>query len=306
MLPYARIRATLADRFGASPAVRTLATASLTSAAALVPVEAALMAALAAAPHVHTDETSIRVAGQRQWVHVVSTADVTHYARHAQRGRAATDRVPPGCGLLPRCTGRLIHDGWASYWHYPGAHGRCNAHHLRELTAVAEQPGQDWATALHALLRRLLRQVHQGRAVGLTARPPAARDADVARYRDLLAAGDAANPPPTRAPDGPQVGRLKRTPARNLLDRLATHEDAVLAFLHDWTVPCDNNQAERDLRMITVQQQVSGTCRTTTGAAIFCRIRGYIATLRKQAQHILAALALTCAGQPPLPRTLPV
>jgi len=302
LLPYARIRETLADLFGASPAVSTLATASLTSAAALVPVEAALMAALAAAPHIHTDETSIRVAGQRQWVHVVSTAGVTHYARHAKRGRAATDAI----GLLPRCTGRLIHDGWASYWHYPGAHGLCNAHHLRELTAVAEQPGQGWATALHALLRRLLRQAHQGRAAGLTASPPAARDADVAQYRALLAAGYAANPPPTRAPDGPQIGRLKRTPARNLLDRLATHEDAVLAFLHDWAVPFDNNQAERDLRMIKVQQKISGTFRTTTGADTFCRIRGYIATLRKQAQQLLAALALTCAGQPPLPCALPV
>lgn len=128
----------------------------------------------------------------------------------------------------------------------------------------------------------------------------------MAHYRDLLAVGYAANPSPTRAPDGPQVGRLKRTPARNLLDRLATHQDAVLAFLHDWTVPFDNNQAERDLRMIKVQQKISGTFRTTTGADAFCRIRGYIATLRKQAQLVLAALALTCAGQPPLPCTLPV
>ena len=79
----------------------------------------------------------------------------------------------------------------------------------------------------------------------------------------------------------------------------------MLAFLHDWTVPFDNHQAERDLRMITVQQNISGTCRDAAGADVFCRLRGYLATLRKQAQPLLAALALTLAGQPPLPASLP-
>ena len=302
LLPDARIRATLLDLFGASPACDTLAAAGATAHAALAPVEAVVAAALCAAPQAHADETRIRVAGRRAWVHVVSTATLTHDARHARRGQAATDAI----GLLPRCAGRLIHDSWASYWHDHGAHGRCNAHHLRELTALAEQPGQAWATDLHALLRALHRHVCQGRAVGLTASPPIERAAFVAQYRDLLAAGYAANPPPTRPPDGPHRGRLKRTPARNLLDRLRTHADAVLAFLHDWTVPFDNNQAERDLRMIKVQQQISGTFRDPAGADIFCRPRGYIATLRKQAAPILVALEQTIAGQPPLPSLLPV
>ncbi len=242
------------------------------------------------------------MAGQRQWVHVVSTATLTHYARHAKRGRAATDAI----GLLPRCTGRLIHDGWAAYWHYPGAHGLCNAHHLRELAAVAEQPGQAWAAQVRTLLRTLHRHVNQGRAAGGTASSPDVRDAFVAQYRALLAAGYAANPPPTRSPDGPRRGRLKRTPARNLLDRLTAREAEVLAFLHDWAVPFDNNQAERDLRMIKVQQKISGTFRDPTGADIFCRLRGYLATLRKQARQILVALALTVTGLPPLPSLLPV
>ena len=74
-----------------------------------------------------------------------------------------------------------------------------------------------------------------------------------------------------------------------------------MAFLTDWTVPFDNHQAERDLRMITVQQKISGTFRDTASAAAFCRIRSYVATLRKQGQAILAALTRTLSGQPPLP-----
>ena len=78
-----------------------------------------------------------------------------------------------------------------------------------------------------------------------------------------------------------------------------------MAFLHDWTVPFDSNQAERDLHMLKVQQTISGTFRDAAGADAFCPIRGYTATLRKQARHILAALELTLAGRPPMPYLQP-
>ena len=301
LLPYLRISELLADLFGAGPSAGTLHTASLTCAAGLGAVEAAIATALAAAPVAHADETSVVVAGQRRWVHVVSTARLTHYACHAKRGHAATDAI----GILPAFLGRLLHDAWAPYWHYACRHGLCNAHHLRELVAVAEQAGQGWATTLKALLVEMKRHVDQGRAAARASSPPAARDAFVARYRELLAEGYAANPPPQRRPDGPQRGRLKQSKARNLLDRLSVREDEVLAFLHDWAVPFDNNQAERDLRMLKVQQKISGTFRDVAGADAFCRIRGYIATLRKQARHVLTALEQTFAGQPPMPALQP-
>lgn len=292
LLPYLRISALLADLFGAGPAVGTLHTASLTCAAALTGVEAAIKTALGAAPLAHADETSIVVAGQRRWVHVVSTARLTHYAWHAKRGHAATDAI----GILPQFAGRLIHDAWAPYWHYACRHGLCNAHHLRELTAVAEQPGQAWAADLRAVLLAMKARVAQeGVAVC------GGRDAFVARYRLLLADGYAANPPPARLPAGPQRGRLKQSKARNLLDRLTVRETEVLAFFHDARVPFDNNQAERDLRMIKVQQKISGTFRDATGADAFCRIRSYISTLRKQTRHVLTALQLALTGHPPLP-----
>lgn len=301
LLPYLRISEALADLFGRGPSAGTLHAASLTCAGALAGVEAAIKTALGAAPVAHADETSIAVAGKRRWVHVVSTAWLTHYAWHAKRGHAATDAI----GVLPAFLGRLIHDAWAPYWHYACRHGLCNAHHLRELTAIAEQGGQAWAGTLRALLVAMKRHVDHGRASGQTSGPPAARDAFVARYRALLADGYAANPPPQRAPDGPRRGRLKQSKARNLLDRLTTREDEVLAFLHDWAVPFDNNQAERDLRMLKVQQKISGTFRDAAGADAFCRIRGYIATLRKQARHVLTALEQTFQGQPPMPTLLP-
>jgi transposase len=82
---------------------------------------------------------------------------------------------------------------------------------------------------------------------------------------------------------------------------LLAEQEAVLAFLHRLAVPFDNNQAERDVRMVKVQQKVSGSFRSQAGAVAFCRIRGYVSTLRKQGVHLLGALETTLRGHPVLP-----
>ena len=121
------------------------------------------------------------------------------------------------------------------------------------------------------------------------------RDTFAARYEKLLATGLAANPPPLRPAH--QHGRQKQSPARNLLERLWLGQEEVLAFLDDLAVPFDNNQAERDLRMLKVQQNVSGCFRSTHGSTAFARIRGYLSTLRKQGVKRLAALETLFLGQ---------
>ena len=262
-----------------------------------MPVETALKTALAAAAVLHADETGIRVVGQRAWVHVVSTARLTHLAWHPKRGQAATTAI----GIVPRHRGGLVHAAWAAYWHLPARHARCNAHLLRDLAAVAEQAGQRWAVALHTFLRAVYREIGGKRRAGVHTCPPPRLATLVRRYARLLTLGEAANPPPQRQAGDPTRGRLKQSKARNLLDRLRAHADAVLAFLHDWTVPFDNNQAERDLRMLKVQQKVSGTFRDPASADAFCRLRSYIATLRKQGHALLLALTRTLQGQPLLP-----
>ena len=120
-----------------------------------------------------------------------------------------------------------------------------------------------------------------------------------AQFLALVAHADALTPP-AQAPPG-QKGRAKQSAARNLLDRLIDDQEAVLAFLHRLVVPFDNNLAERDVRMVKVQQKVSGSFRSQAGAAAFCRIRGYLSTLRKQGMHLLSALEATLRGHPILP-----
>jgi transposase len=265
-------------------------------AATLAEPEARIVDALAQADVLHCDETGISWRGQRAWLHVVATDRLTHYAPHRKRGAAATEAI----GVLPRATGVFMHDAWASYWRYPNRHALCNAHHLRELTAVEEQTGQAWAAQVRTLLVTIKDHVTEAQAAGATALSPAARQAFLAAYTALLDAADQINLPAPAVPG--RHGRPKQTPTRNLLDRLRQHQSEVLAFMDDWRIPFDNNQAERDLRMVKVQQKISGTFRSEAGARAFCRWRGYLSTLHKHGLPLLDAITQTLRGQPPLPQ----
>ncbi len=296
LVPYGRVRELLADLFGAHLSLGTLVAWVQQAAAALAPVEAQIKAALVRAPVLHSDETGVRRAGQLAWAHVASTSRLTHYAVHAKRGSAAMEAI----GILPHFRGVSVHDGWAGYRAQTRCrHALCNIHHLRELTYLHEQYEQTWASELKQLLREMKVAVERARSVGLRQLPAATRAAFVTRYRALLAAGHAANPPPARRPH--QRGRVKQTPAQNLLERLWLGQAQVLAFLDDLTIPFDNNQAERDLRMLKVQQKVSGCFRSDGGAEAFARLRGYLSSLRKQGVALLAALETVITGQPLYP-----
>jgi transposase len=174
-----------------------------------------------------------------------------------------------------------------------------NAHLLRELIGLNEDTPQAWIPQMIRLLLRMKAAVDTAQVAGQTALPAKQCAGFEAVYTRFLNEGLRANPPPK--PTGKR-GRPKQTPARNLLDRLATHRGAILAFLHDFHVPFDNNQAERDLRMLKVKGKVSGCFRSPEGADQFCRIRGYISTLRKQGYSVPDGLTGVFAGQPIMPR----
>jgi transposase len=297
LLPLERSCEVLADLFGCPIAEGTLESAVGGCYAQLAGTEAAIKRGIEQASVAHFDETGVNVGGQTAWLHVASTPTLTFYAAHPKRGRAALDAI----GVLAQFGGTAVHDGLPSYWQYGQcAHALCNAHHLRELTFVAEELGQGWATDLKELLREIKRAVEAACAQGLVALSADLRREFASRYDVVLAAGLQANPP---LPPTGKRGRPKRGKAGSLVDRLREHKEATLAFMADFRVPFDNNQAERDIRMTKVRQKISGCFRTTTGAARFCRIRGYISTLRKQGLPILSALGQAVAGNPLRPAT---
>jgi transposase len=298
LLPYERACETLRDLTGASVRVGTLQNWVVRCAEHLRPIETLLKERLQQVEVLHQDETGLYVMGKRMWMHVSATATLTHYAVHPKRGKEALETI----GILPGFAGISVHDGWASYQSYACQHALCNVHHLRELTFVEEQPHQEWASEMKTLLSLMLEAVQQARANGWLCLDPLEMVDWKAQYVALLEQGWKANPPdPPIGENGPTRGRRKQSAARNLLTRLAQSQDAVLRFLENFAVPFDNSQAERDIRMVKVQQKVSGSFRSLAGAEAFCRIRGFVSSWRKQGGQILTALELALAGHPVAP-----
>ena len=180
-------------------------------------------------------------------------------------------------------------------------HALCGARLLRELHAVACAPRQGWAAGMAELLCDAKLVADRARQAGSGQVEEAARARLVARYQQLLADGERANPPPRPQRAGRGRRRQRRSPATRLLARLDAHRNEVLRFLDDLRVPFDNNQAERDLRMVKLQQKISGCWPTLTGAEAFLVVRSYLSTACKQGLNPLDVLCRLFQGQPLAP-----
>ena len=255
--------------------------------------EVGLKAYLMAAKILHLDETGMRCAKKLHWIHVSSTSTATFYGMHERRGQEAMDTF----GIFSQFQGRAIHDHWALYFSYKQIkHGLCNAHHLRELTFVYEEENEEWALKMKEFLLKTNRLVKAAEGVKLAPEIIKKIDED---YAKILLEGLRFH---LKVQENIPEASRKKKPGVNLLGRLS-NRDAVLAFVYDPETPFTNNQAEQDIRMVKVRQKVSGCFRTPQGGAIFCRIRGYISTARKQGWKIWDAMAEALKGQP---RLLPV
>lgn len=223
----------------------------------------------------HADETSLRVNAKNSWLHVLSTDSLTCLFVHQKRGKKAMDDM----GILPFFEGILIHDHWKAYFQYKCRHALCNAHHLRELKAISEGTTHKWALKMSELLKEIKRAKDRNLLKTITSFE--------ARYDCILDLGykEACQVHETGPP-------LKKSHPKEicLLDRLKSRKKEVLAFMYEKDVPFTNNLAERDIRMMKVKMKVSGCFRTPLGAQIFCRIRGYISTLKKRGITAFQAL----------------
>jgi transposase len=284
LLPYDRIGEYFADQLGLPLSSGSLynfiteAYAKLESTQALNKISTALISE----PVLHSDETGININGTRHWLHNASSTKWTLFTAHAKRGKEAMDDA----GVLPFYQGILCHDHWKPYFSYGCAHVLCNAHHLRELERAYEQDGQQWAQEMMVFLRDTLHCTKL--AGGKLSEPELTQRKE--QYRAILKRGDVESPPPDKV-EG-QKGRPKKSKARNLLERLRDFEIQTLRFMEEEQVPFTNNQGENDIRMTKVHQKISGCFRSEDGAKMFCALRSYLSSCRKQDVSASSALNL--------------
>lgn len=296
LVPYERAGDLLKVLFGYQPGGGTLTQTQQQAYEVLAPIEAEIKDAIRGSPNSHSDETGMRVEGKTQWLHVCSTETHTYYYWSQHRGKQAHQDD----GLLPEYQGILMHDAYASYFALECQHALCNAHLLRDLQALSEaDPSQVWPRHLMRLLQTAWAMVKQAKVEGLKQLPRLKQTRILTLFDRIIRPADQRTPHNLRQPG--QRGRVAQSPHRNLLDRLLNHKADYLRFVTDFRIPFDNNLAERDLRMCKLQQKISGCFRTATGADLFCRIRGYISTVRKQGYHLLSTLVSLFSNSPFLP-----
>jgi len=290
LIPYNRIQDYFADQLNIPISEGTIFNFNEVAFQCLATFETHAKKMLAQSDVAHADETGINIGGKGHWLHCMSSDKWTLYYPHEKRGTDAFNDM----GILADFEGILCHDHWKPYYKLNCTHALCNAHHLRELTRAFEQDGQQWAQKMKNLLETMNRKVIDAGG---------ALDAKQAhkyklKYRNLIKEAEIECPAPDRPSKGKR-GRIKKSKSRNLLERLKDFEQDVLRFLDNEHVPFSNNLGENDIRLTKVQQKISGCFRSMQGAHIFCRIRSYLSTCRKQGVKASCALELLFAGKLP-------
>ena len=282
MVPAERLTEFLFDVYGISLSQGTLFNITRRAYNTLDSFEHNIKKLLAEAGILHVDETGARVNNNLCWIHGASTKTLTHYGVSKKRGQEATNTI----GILPNFNGVLVHDCWAPYFNLDVRHALCNAHLLRDLNGIIESTNQVWPIEMREILRKANKDVKQSDQ-GCLSEPELNKIS--AEYRNIIEKGYI---------ETGGAGPVERTDARRLWERFIIHDERILLFAKEKEVPFDNNQAERDIRMVKVKQKISGCFRSEKGAEHFARIRSYISTAKKQGCNILEALQGIFIGSP--------
>jgi regulator of replication initiation timing/transposase len=237
-------------------------------------------------PLLHKDETGIRVNNNLQWFHVLSNGVYTLYYSNKKRGNEADKET----GILPIYSGVLVHDHLKGLYSFTCCHAECNAHILRYLKSVVETKKREWAGAMIEFMTEANNAVKEKKAAKIMALDEAELVKYNTRYEEILEQGR------IEFIEGEEKDNNGED--MKLLRRLKEYKSEHLRFLTDFQVPFDNNQAERDLRMIKSKIKVSGCFRGSEGGSVFADIKSYTSTLRKNSSNIFDGIKAAFLGLP--------
>ncbi|MFX0140285.1 MAG: IS66 family transposase [Candidatus Hodarchaeota archaeon] len=285
-IPYDRLSELIDDLYGRKISLGTVYNYNYSCYHSLEAPEEKIKNNIIQAEVVGFDESGASVNGKNLWIHSSSTDDYCYYACHEKRGKEAMDVID----ILPQFNGTAVHDHWKSNFKFDCDHALCNSHHLRELQYIEEQYDQVWSGKMKKLLLEIKNAVDTTKELNGNSLEDSKTKEFEKEYEEILLEGYKANPPPKVENEKRKRGRVKKSEPLNLLDRLRDYSKETLAFMYDFDVPFDNNLSERDIRMMKLRLKISGTFRNKLGADMFCRIRGFISTAKKQRINVLDAI----------------
>ena len=240
---------------------------------------------LLVSPVLNKDETGVRVGKTLHWFHVLGNKTHTLYFSHKKRGNDADKEM----GILPAYSGVLVHDHLKGLYDFACGHAECNAHILRYLKAAIEGKKRKWAEDMIKLLLEAKAAVdaNGGKPLSEEMRSKISHqyDKNLEHGRKEFLQDES---PDYNAED------------MKLLRRLGDYKSEHLSFISHADVPFDNNQAERDLRMIKAKAKISGCFRADAGGEVFAAIKSYTSTLRKNHLNISLGIKSAFAGTPML------
>ncbi len=239
---------------------------------------------------IHVDETSLKVDKQRRWIHVYASGPVT--LKKLVKGRSIADIEH--INIIPQYQGVIVHDCLPAYLSFKHCrHGLCGSHLLRELQFIIESNRYNWARQMKRLLKHVSRVVSARKDKKLTLKE---YKQFIKLYQNILEKGGKEMPTIPEKTHGKR-GRVAKSDAQNLWERLQKHRPSVLMFARKSTVPFTNNRAEQDLRMAKVKQKVSGCFRAQIYAEAYCRISSYIQTMSARGYNPMAAIQMAFSGE---------
>ncbi len=219
---------------------------------------------------VGSDETGIKVNGDKHWGWTWQTREATFITITNNRGQKSIDETFDN-GFE---NATLVHDCWASHFNTNAlTHQICIAHLLRDLNYLNELHNHKWSRTLKLLLQKALRLKKQMRKVEYLSHNYQRRQ--VEKWLDILLNYQL---PPNKK----ELVSFQK--------RLIKRKQYILTFLYRYEVPPDNNASERAIRNIKVKQKVSGQFRSENGASCFAILRSISDTAIKNGQGVLEAL----------------
>jgi transposase len=293
LLPLERATETIKDITGHNVSEGTIVNSAQRLHEKLEKTEKIIKTKIKESKVVHFDETGMRSENKTKWLHVSSTKNLTYYAIHENRGAKAIEEI----GILPKFEGVAVHDHYKTYYTFKNCtHAECNSHNLRYLRDIYENYNQEWSKSMADLLIEIKNRVEKLKDSGNAGMETAEVKIWNSKYHQIIVDGICEDDQKSIKVISKKTGKPKKSKSLNLLLKLQQYDIETLAFMYDFNIPFDNNLAERDLRMQKLRQKISGCFRGKDGANIFCRIRGYISTAKKNGYTAMEALVKAING----------